>query len=348
MKRSFISTMSLILITVMLVTAGCGTGGKQGEQPPNLPSDSNNPPSTNMGTVPFPKTVNVSFATGGTGGAYYLVGTGMSALAEKYLNLKMMVQTSSSSTENGNLLENKEVEFAICRPDGTYYSMKGEREFKGKEPLKNLRAVMLGHAAAVQVVTLEKSGIKTWSDMKGKRIALATQSSPAVYIARSTLEVNGIKEGDYKPAYLTLAETAEALKNGSIDVGFFITAFPTSAILDLTATTKVHFIEMEEEKVDELIEAYQFGYKGYMPANTYEGQDKKIWMMRDPAILMTRADVDEDLVYNLIKMICEKTDELAEIHPAGAEWKLETAYDGMGDIPLHPGAERYLREQGVF
>jgi len=364
MKTSKVLIFCLMLALILCFAAGCAspdtaepatgneaaanTENQTNTQPPSDSAATEGETTADDELIPYPETINLAFATGGSGGTYYVVGSGMASLAEKYLNVRMMVQTSSSSTENGRLLANKEVDFAICRPDGTYYSMVAEREFADEEPLTNLRAVMLGHASSVQCVALKKSGIDDWEDLRGKRIALAPQSSPAVYIARSTLEVNGLKEGDYKEAYLTLAETAEALKNGSIDAGFFISAAPTSAVLDLTSTSECVFLNMTEQRVDELCGVYPFGFKGYLPAGTYEGQDEDIWMIRDPAILMTREDVDEELVYNIIKLITTHVDELAEIHPSGAEWDLETAVDGLGEIPLHPGAEKYLKEKGII
>ena len=63
--------------------------------------------------------------------------------------------------------------------------------------------------------------------------------------------------------------------------------------------------------------------------------------------LVTRAGLSDDLVYKMIKGVFESRDELVAAHQAARDIKLEQAMQGM-PIPMHPGAEKYLREKGVL
>ena len=63
-------------------------------------------------------------------------------------------------------------------------------------------------------------------------------------------------------------------------------------------------------------------------------------------VLAVRADVSEEAVYQITRAIFENLGSLHEIHRATRELTLETALGGLG-APLHPGALRYYREQGV-
>jgi len=63
------------------------------------------------------------------------------------------------------------------------------------------------------------------------------------------------------------------------------------------------------------------------------------------AMLAVRADLSEDLVYNLTKALFENLDRMAAAHAAGRLISLESAQDGM-PIELHPGAARYFAEVG--
>jgi TRAP transporter TAXI family solute receptor len=59
-----------------------------------------------------------------------------------------------------------------------------------------------------------------------------------------------------------------------------------------------------------------------------------------------RADLPNDLVYQLVKAIHENQPRLAQIHSAARETLPENALKDTF-LPFHPGAIRYYREIGV-
>ena len=67
---------------------------------------------------------------------------------------------------------------------------------------------------------------------------------------------------------------------------------------------------------------------------------------------MTNANIDEELIYNITKAMWSKTARklLDNGHAKGKVITLETALDGIEGIgvPMHPGAERFYKEQGMM
>ena len=61
--------------------------------------------------------------------------------------------------------------------------------------------------------------------------------------------------------------------------------------------------------------------------------------------LVTNEDVPEEVVYKMTKLIFDHLDTLKAAHSAGASISLDEAAKNP-PIPLHPGAERFYREQG--
>ncbi len=55
--------------------------------------------------------------------------------------------------------------------------------------------------------------------------------------------------------------------------------------------------------------------------------------------------LSEDTVYELTKALYENADKIA--HDRGKSITLDTALDGIG-MDLHPGAEKYFKEQGLM
>ena len=63
-------------------------------------------------------------------------------------------------------------------------------------------------------------------------------------------------------------------------------------------------------------------------------------------MLVVRDDVPEEIVYNLTRLLWDNLATLQEIHSATKAMAIEVALNGI-PVPLHPGALRYYREQGV-
>ena len=288
----------------------------------------------------------LSVATGGTGGTYYAIGGGISKLVAEHLpGYKLVVQSTGASIENVHLVANKKVDFAIVMPDAAYFAFTGGREFKGKAKYPNLRAVMAGHASLLQGAALVSSKIKSFADLKGKKVALSAPGSPSKFVSMAALAAYGLKDGDYKATYLTYSEMVQAVKDGTIDASMVFAGVPTSSMLDLSTTEKINFLAVEPSKYAFIKKEFPYYAKATIKAKTYSGQEQAVSTLSAPAVLITHDGVPAEAVYGMIKTILEHTDELAKIHKAGAAWNLEDATEGIA-IPFHAGADKYLKEKG--
>jgi len=289
----------------------------------------------------------ISIATGGTGGTYFILGTGMAKIIEKYVpNIKVAVESTAATTENVRLVAAKKVQFAIAMPDGAYFGYHGGREYKeAKYP--NLRSVMAGHTSPMHFLVKSTSGIKSLGDLKGKRVALSAPGSTAVFMAESTLEAYGLAKKDYKPMLLSYAEQANALRDGAIDMACIFAGAPNSTALDLCSTHEITFLGVGPEEIKKVLKVHPYCKEFVIKAGTYKRQNQDVKTFATSSILITYAEMDPQLVYAVAKAIMENTPELKEVHPQGAEYDLADAAEGVA-IPLHPGAAKYLTEKGVL
>ena len=89
-----------------------------------------------------------------------------------------------------------------------------------------------------------------------------------------------------------------------------------------------------------------------IPAGTYAGIDYDVQTVAVSGMLVTNAGQDEDLIYEITKALWSKTARalLDNGHAKGRVITLETALDGVAGIgvPLHPGAARFYKEQGML
>ena len=63
-----------------------------------------------------------------------------------------------------------------------------------------------------------------------------------------------------------------------------------------------------------------------------------------------RADLPEDLVYQIIKAVYDNDEERNAIHPLAKMYTVKNAFRGTPGVPVgfHPGAIKYYKEKGAW
>src|SRR5688500_7885634 len=114
--------------------------------------------------------INLSIATGGTGGVYYPLGGGMANILSKYVpGMQATAEVTGGSVDNLRLIGTGKPYIALAMADASQDAYRGEDKFKGnKVPLRTL---MVLYTNIMHVVTVEGSGINTMKDLKGKRVS---------------------------------------------------------------------------------------------------------------------------------------------------------------------------------
>ncbi len=328
--------MKKLVVFVVLLSAFLILGCAQ--QSPEKPAT----PTTTTAEV-----YHLTILTGGSAGTYYPIGGAMANIINKYVEgVEATAVTSGASVANARKISEKEAELALLQNDIAYYAYHGVEMFKDN-PVKNIRGIATLYPEVIQIVTLKDKGIRTIYDLKGKKVAVGAPGSGTAVDALQILEVAGINESNTQFEYLSFKEVSDALKDGTIDAGFIVAGIPTSAVMELASVRDVYIVEVPDEIYEKLKEKYPFYTQYTIPAGTYKGLDKDVKSVAVMAMLATREDIPEDVIYKVTKAIFEHTDELVEAHQRAKDITLETALDGMS-IPLHPGAEKYYKEKGLI
>lgn len=81
----------------------------------------------------------------------------------------------------------------------------------------------------------------------------------------------------------------------------------------------------------------------------FKGQKGPTWGADFGTHLIARADLSDDIAYKVVKTFIEKRDDLVKAYPAfGAFNPKDAAKPENNGIPLHPGAAKYYKEQGMM
>ncbi|MDI9480271.1 MAG: TAXI family TRAP transporter solute-binding subunit [Syntrophomonadaceae bacterium] len=321
-KRSIVLLLTLAMLATLAI--GCGSS-ESGDQTPQA------------------QTQYINIATGGTAGTYFPLGGAMAEILNSNIpGVNATAEATNASVANVNLLNGGSVQLAFIQNDISYYASEGVEMFADNQ-VSGLQALATLYPETVQIITLDKSGINTVADMKGKRIAVGAAGSGVEANARQILAANGITYDDINVQYLSFAEAANGLKDGNIDAGFITAGFPTAAIQDIAAQHNVVLIPVTDETADKLIAQYPFYTRVTIPAGTYPKQDEDVQSVAVKAMLVTTEGMDEQMAYDVTKAIYTSLDKLKAAHSVGALITKESAKDGIS-IPMHPGAEKYFNE----
>jgi TRAP transporter TAXI family solute receptor len=131
-------------------------------------------------------------------------------------------------------------------------------------------------------------------------------------------------------------------------------AIPTPAVTQACTTHYIFFVPYDESVRKQLIAEYPFYEEMTIPAKTRDGQETYRGMTEDFVAmdvgsmhLITSADQDEQLIYEITKTIWENRAEIAKQHPAALSINERNAARFTG-TPFHPGAIRFYREIGIW
>lgn len=322
--------LSLLLLAFSLILAACGGGDDKGDK------DSGSKGDKKDYGVKF-----ISIATGGTGGTYYPLGGSFANMIKDETGVEANAVTSGASAENMALLQKEEAEVAFTQTDIATYATEGTNMFDKK--IDTIKGMGTLYPETIQIVTTEKSGIKSVEDLKGKTVSVGESGSGTLANAEQILEIHDLGLDDVKARNLSFDDSTTGIQDGTIDAAFITAGTPTGAVEGLAATEKVMIVPIEDGKIDALIEKYPYYAKETIKEGTY-GAKEDINTVAVQAMLAVRGDLSDDLVYDMTKAIYENTDKVG--HAKGKMIKTEKALEGMA-IDLHPGAKKYFDEKGV-
>lgn len=325
MKKMNKKVIAAITACMLFATclAGCGGGGEK---------DSSDP-------------TRMSFASGGTSGTYYPIASAISNLWNANVEgLTVDVTTTGASAENLNLIKNDGAEVALVQNDVMFYAYTGTESFSDVDKNESFLTLGTVYPEVVQLVVAGNSGIETLADLKGKTVSIGDLGSGVESNAKQILAAAGISLDEITVRNLGFAESANGIKDKALDAAFVTAGTPTTAVTELATTNDIKILSLDQDVIDTLCAEYGYYTPFTIPADVYGVDAANTVAVK--ATIIVKADLSEELVYNMTKALFENLDVVAEAHAKGKEMSLEGAIEGVS-VPLHPGAAKYYAEKGL-
>jgi len=329
----FMKKVIAVLLAVVFVLSFAACSGNT-NQTTTANGDTTATPVTNQ---------KLRFVTGGESGTYYAFGTVLAQHATNNAGTEIVAVSGNGSQANIQELAENTAELAFCQSDVMAYAYEGKKIFEGTGAVTNFSTVAALYTEQVQIVTLDPE-IKTVADLKGKNVSIGAAGSGVFFNAIDILGVYGLEEKDIKATYQSFADSADALKNGTIDAAFIVAGAPTTAVTDLSTVKAVNLVSLDDEHIKTLIESSPYYTECTISKDVYKTAED-IKTVGVGAVILAADTVSEEAVYAFVKDIFENAESQVTSHAKYSELSLEYA-SSITSVPYHAGAVKYFTEKG--
>lgn len=351
---------ALLLCACMLLITACGANGQgktdTSNAKQNAPANANaanNAASSN-------KNANIKFATNTQGSAWYVYGATMAELLRPVLkDSSIDVLPYSGGVGNAKMLQDKKADIALSFSITSKWAYEGNVAYSAKQ--ENLRGLVgaldkyyIGIVASKSFV--DKYGVKSVKDIADKkipaRIYTNNKGSLAEFSTRQVLEAYGldyeaVKKLGGKVELTSNDVIKNSFQNGEADLHILVMPKGHPTISEIVVHTPIVFLGMEQEIVGKF---QKLGYSSAMfPKGQYKGQDNDVQTVGFSTMILTTANLSDDLAYNITKAVNENKDKLVNAHDALKDFEPSKAWAAESlNVPLHPGAQKYYKEKGLI
>jgi hypothetical protein len=232
----------------------------------------------------------------------------------------------------------------------TWYSLlrEGLLEPEKGDPLREPEDIkVLGNVVphSLQYIVRSDSDIHTLDDLTGSSMVFSWGDEEVWDLSDLTLLAAGVDPLSME-VHLDVWEPEDHLIEGNADVYLNQDRLPNGVVEQFERSGhEVRVLEIPETVVEKMSQVDPAYTNLTVEAGTLPGQDGDLNLMASWETLYAHADLDGELVYELVRAVYENLDEEA---PHERVTSVDQALNGVDPEDLHPGAERYFREQGLL
>ncbi len=296
------------------------------------------------------KDIQLSFGGSSTGGMmYYMAGAFADTITPLVDGVNISNVTTGAAVDNAIKTATGELELSITYGAVCYEAATGSGNFENNQYTdlaQNIKGIAKGYDSDFYFVALEKSGITSIEDLKGKTIACGNAGSGTQYIADIVLDTLGI---DCDREYISFSDGSAAMKEGRVDV-VCQSGSPSGALTELASTDSVVIIPFTNAEIDSLIEVYPWFFKDTMSKDTYAGMTEDVLLPHFTVYIICNADVDEDVMYRIMEAIYAPgtIDKLTEGQSNWKQFVEDTeGFEALG-LEIHPGVKKFYEEHPEY
>jgi uncharacterized protein len=284
---------------------------------------------------------SLTLGTASPGGPYYVYGEALATILTEKLAIAVNPLPTQGPIHNVKLVDSGGA-VAGAVPALQADPHRNEPELRGKQ-LRNMRALFPMYDTPFQAVVLQRSGIATLAQLDKKSVGVGPKAGTGGTYIPAILKFLGISA---EVKYGSFDAMAADLFAGRLDAFVMLAGAPVPVIQQAVAKEPVTFLNLSAEQIEAIRKAMPEFSPSKITAGTYRPLDKDYVTTGMYNFAIGRADLPDDLVYQLVKAVFENQPRLLKATSAASE-TLPQNVDKNTFLPFHPGAVRYYREIGI-
>lgn len=242
--------------------------------------------------------------------------------------------TIGDSEKRLEALQEGSIDVANVVADTTYLAFNG-RLPGHSAPLQKIRGVALMNRAVVHLLIGPRTD---WSrGFRGLRVVLGDPTGGNAPLGERLVNSTGVSTSDIHGEFAPYDSAVEKLLTGDVDA-VIVTVLPPQEFVARALRGGARLMEIDGPEVDGLRSYYPLLRRTLLPRGTYPGQNTPLHTVGVDLLLVCRADLSNELVYELTRALFEDV-------PQRIRRQLDPQRAPATVIPLHPGAARYYRER---
>ena len=297
-----------------------------------------------------PNMIGVSTYSAGSKG--YSIVAGLATVIESATGIKVRAMPTGTNMARVKTVTKGQTFMGALYENGLYPAQGGFWDYLKDGP-QDLALAWMGYIGNGNIITTDKSGIKTWDDLKGKRVASYEDYDPGTaMLFEAMLAWGNITYDDVRSLPATYSSGLDYLKAGKLDAAEGTAS--AGMVYELGAGMEgvylFNFDPSDKEAIKRFKKICPVAGPGKMPVGYGFTQEKPGNVIVYPGFFITKPDNDADTMYKIVKSISEGYAGYKDAHPEAKYWSLESAlnmdYLNLSGIPYHEGAIKYFREIG--
>ena len=285
---------------------------------------------------------SLTLGTASPGGVYYIYGEELAQILTEKLGIAVNPLPTQGTVHNVKLVDSGGVQLGMITMGVGLQGWNGTGDWTGGKQFRNMRALFPMYDTPFQAVALQRSGIAALAQLDNKRIGGGPRGGTSGTYVPAILKVLGISAEISHGSWNAMITELLA---GHHDAFLAVIGAPMPAIQKAEAEPFT-FVDLSPEQIEAIRKAMPEFSPSKIAAGTYRFLERDHITIGVYNFAIGRADLPDDLVYQLVKAVFENQPRLVKAHPAARD-TLPQNLDKNTFLPFHPGAARYYREIGI-
>ena len=301
----------------------------------------------------------ITLIAGPVGGGWYLIAGGLADIlqtADPDLTVKVI---PGGGLVNPARVSTHDADFGLSLAVNTEMARVGKDPYE--EKYENNWAIAFGfNVSYFQILADPSLGIDRFEQVFEKKLPLKLTTPGLQTMGGWTIaklfqhhgaSIAALKDWGGAHYVANFARQTDLLRDGQADSVALLLQLPSPPFVEIGTTRALRFLTLSEGLRNAMVK--DLGYvHAVVPKDTYKGS-KLILEADYPTIAVTSGliahkDTPDEMVYRFTKALFENAERVQKTHKSMRDFVPEKIVSAAnrGNIPLHPGAERYFEEKG--